>query len=171
MPQSGQSGRRLHADAGGLERREVDGDERVDQRRDGAGEVLERLERLQRADHARGRADDAGLGARRRVLGLGRERAAIARGPARDGSPSRARSSRPRRPRSGRCPVAQQAALTSVARLEGVRAVDHEVLALDQADDVALVDARAVGLDHDLRVQEAQLGGGGLGLGLADVRV
>ena len=66
-----------------VERREVDGQERVHQRRGRAGEQLDRLERHQRSDHARRRADHAGLGARRRVLRLGRERAAVARAGAR----------------------------------------------------------------------------------------
>ena len=41
---------------------EVDLEEGVEQRVFQAGQQLQRLERLQRADHARRRAEDAGLG-------------------------------------------------------------------------------------------------------------
>ena len=57
-----------------------------------------------------------------------------------------------------------------VAGGEGVRAVDHEVLALDERGRVVRDDPHAVGLDHDVRVEEAQLGRGALRLGHADVR-
>ena len=50
---------------------EVDLEERVEQRAVEPGEQLQRLERLQRADHARRRAEHAGLRAARRRAGGG----------------------------------------------------------------------------------------------------
>ena len=130
---------------------------------------LDRLERLQRAEHARGRAEDAGLRARLRVLGLHRERAAVARGGDR-GRIVITSPLHPTAPPSTRStPASQHACVDGVARGEGVRAVDHEVLALDEPGGVRLVQAHLVGLDQHVRVQEAQLGRGRLHLGHAEV--
>ena len=114
-----------------------------------------------RAEHARGRAG----GRVRRRLGEG---AAVAGGlPRPDAHHEAARAEHaglderdPRRAAGG---------VDGVAGLERVAAVHDEVGALDQAGGVGGVEAHLVGLDDDLRVEEAELGGGAVRLGDADV--
>ena len=80
VPQSGQSGRGARRRAVVSIVAEVDVEERVDERRLRAGQELQRLERLQRADHARDRPGDPRLRARQRADRRRRERAAVAGG-------------------------------------------------------------------------------------------
>ena len=134
-----------------------------------AGQQLQRLERLQRADHPGGRPEHAGLRAARRVRPAPRG--------TRSGStrsrPGLMLITRPEKPEHAGLHQrhARRAArgVDGVAGGERVRAVDHEVLPLDERGRVVGAGAHAVGLDDDVRVEEAQLGRGALGLGHADV--
>ena len=152
-----------------LGRREVDLQEPVGDRRRDARQQLHRLERLQRADHARGRPEHAGVGAARRVRRRRRERAAVARGaPGLDAhhEPGHADHAGLHERHAGR--AARR--VDRVARVERVRAVHDEVLALDERARVPGVDPRLVRLDDHVGVEEAQLRGGALRLGHAEVR-
>ena len=128
-PQSGQSARRLtvtrRKSCGG----EVDLEERVGQRRGTPGQQLQRLERLQRADHARRRAERprpaAHVGARPRAAPAGTRSGSRRSPPA--GSPSPARSCRRRRPRPAATPGRAAGGVDRVAGGERVGAVDDEV--------------------------------------------
>ena len=169
--QTGQSGRAAGADAAGLGVERVVDEERAAERRAGAGDELDRLERHHRAHDAGERADHAGLGAGGDELGRRRlgEEALVAGAAARRVEERDLALPLAHRRGDERAAGGDAGGVDEVAGGEVVAAVEDEVVGRDEAGGDGGVEAERVRLDGDVRVEAGERAGGALGLRLADL--